>query len=89
MTLAGAIIAAVTANPGITTNVLCREEIKVRKTDVLVELERLRGTGLLRFEKGERAAKCWYVVAGRGNQFPTCSWGAPDDRGHGETESAA
>jgi hypothetical protein len=66
------ILAVVTASPGITTNVLCRE-VRVRKTDVLAELERLRREQHLRFENGNRGSKCWYVVEGRGNQFLTCS----------------
>ena len=76
MILADQILAIVVASPGITTNVLCRK-LKVRKTDVLAELERLRREHLLRFENGTRGSKCWYVVAGRGNQFLTCSRGTP------------
>jgi hypothetical protein len=72
--LADRIHAIVAQNPGITTNVLCRE-VKVRKRDVLAELERLRQLGLLRVEVGHRASKCWYPVRGQGNRFPTCSWG--------------
>jgi hypothetical protein len=56
------------ANPGITTNMLCRE-VRVRKSDVLAELEALRREQLLRFESGCRGSKCWYVVGGQGNQF--------------------
>jgi hypothetical protein len=70
--LSGSIIATVTANPGITTNVLCRE-IRARKSDVLIELEALRREQLLRFETGNRGSKAWYLVGGRGNQFLTCS----------------
>src|SRR5262249_14186638 len=70
--LSASIVAAVTANPGITTNVLCRE-VRVRKSDVLAELEALRREQLLRFENGYRGSKCWYLVPGRGNQFLTCS----------------
>ena len=72
--LADRILAIVAGNPGITTNVLCRE-VKVRKSDVLAELGRLEREQLLRFDNGPRGSKCWYVVAGRGNQFPTCSRG--------------
>jgi hypothetical protein len=87
--LGARIAAAIGGRPGITTNVLCREEVKVRKADVLVELERLVREGVLRFETGERASKCWYLLAGRGNQFLTCSWGTPDDGDHLQTETAA
>jgi hypothetical protein len=66
----------VATSPGITTNVLC-QQVKVRKSDILAELERLRQIGLLRFEKGYRASKSWYLASGRGNQFPTCSRGRP------------
>jgi hypothetical protein len=72
--LAESILAVVRANPGITTNVLCRE-VRVRKTDVLAELEVLRREQLLRFENGSRGSKRWYLVEGRGNQFLTCSRG--------------
>jgi len=76
------ILAVVAASPGITTNVLCRE-IRVRKYDVLAELEVLRREQLLRFENGYRGSKCWYVVGGRGNRFLTCSrrrpTGTPQD----------
>jgi hypothetical protein len=70
--LSASIVATVKANPGITTNVLCRE-VRVRKSDVLLELEALRREQLLRFENGYRGSKCWYFVEGRGNQFLTCS----------------
>jgi hypothetical protein len=76
MTLSDQVIAVVTANPGITTNVLCTQ-VKVRKSVVLGELKRLRREQLLRFEHGRRGAKCWYLVGGRGNQFLTCSRGTP------------
>jgi hypothetical protein len=76
MTLAARILAVVTSSPGITTNVLCRM-VKVRKTDVLAELERLRREQLLRFESGRRGSKSWHVVEGRGNRFLTCSRGMP------------
>jgi len=76
MILADQILAIVVASPGITTNVLCRK-LKVRKTDVLAELERLRREQLLRFENGRRGSKSWHLVEGRGNQFLTCSWGMP------------
>jgi hypothetical protein len=75
--LSNEILAAVTASPGITTNVLCRE-VRVRKSDVLAELEALRREQLLRFENACRGSKCWYLVGGRGNQFPTCSRGMPE-----------
>ena len=39
--LAAQILAVVAANAGITTNILCRE-VKIRKSDVLAELDRLR-----------------------------------------------
>ena len=86
MTLADAIIAAVADNPGITTNVLCAT-VKVRKADVLADLERLRRERLLRVELGYRASKCWYLSSGQGNQFLTCSRSTPDDSGHAETET--
>jgi hypothetical protein len=86
-TLGSQILAVVTTRPGITTNVLCREEIKVRKADILVELKRLNRGRLLRFEKGERGSKCWYVVTGRGNQFPTCSLGGPAVSPPSETDA--
>jgi hypothetical protein len=70
--LSASIVAAVTAHPGITTNVLCRE-VKARKAVVLAQLEALRREQLLRFENGSRGSKCWYVVGGRGNRFLTCS----------------
>jgi hypothetical protein len=76
-TLADLILAVVTTSPGVTTNVLCKQ-VKVRKSDVLVELERLRREQLLRFETGCRGSKCWYLVAGRGNRFLTCSRGMPE-----------
>jgi hypothetical protein len=82
VTVAEQILAVVVATPGITTNVLCKQ-VKVRKADVLAELERLRQNGLLRLERGLRASKSWYVVAGRGNQFLTGS------REIGETSSTA
>jgi hypothetical protein len=72
--LADRILAVVGCNSGVTTNVLCRE-VKARKSDVLAELERLRREQLLRFEHGYRGSKCWYLVAGRGNRFLTCSRG--------------
>jgi hypothetical protein len=74
--LAGELLTAVAATPGITTNVLCRH-VRVRKSDVLAELERLREEQLLRVEPGPRGSKCWHVVPGPGNQFLTCSWRAP------------
>lgn len=70
--LADEVLALVSASPGITTNVLCRE-VRVRKSDVLSELEALRREQLLSFENGYRASKSWYIVAGQGNQFLTCS----------------
>ena len=77
MNLPDSILAVVTANPGITTNVLCRE-VRVRKSDVLAELEALRRERLLRFEDGQRGSKCWYLVSGEGNRFLTCSRGTPE-----------
>jgi len=74
MTVADQIVIAVAAEPGITTNVLCKG-VRVRKSDVLAELERLRREQLLRFENGSRGSKCWYTLAGQGNQFLTCSRG--------------
>ena len=76
LTLARRILAVVARSPGITTNVLCRD-VKVRKSDVLAELERLRREQLLRFENGQRGSTCWHLVAGRGNRFLTCSRGMP------------
>jgi len=72
--LSASIVAAVTAHPGITTNVLCRE-VRVRKTAVLAELEALQREQILRFERGYRGSKCWYAVGGHGNRFLTCSRG--------------
>ena len=86
MTLAERIITAVTDNPAVTTNVLCAT-VKVRKSEVLAELQRLQAEQLLRFENGMRGSKCWYVVAGPGNQFRTCSRGTPDETEHVETET--
>ena len=63
--LADEILALVAANPGITTNVLCRV-VRVRKSDVLAELEALRREQLLRFETGFRASKCWIRSQGTG-----------------------
>jgi hypothetical protein len=70
------ILATVVAASGVTTNVLCKQ-VKVRKSVVLAELERLRQVGILRCEDGHRASKSWYLVAGQGNQFLTCSRGTP------------
>ena len=72
LTLARRILAVVARSPGITTNVLCRE-IRVRKSDVLYELEALRQEQLLWFESGQRGSKCWHLVDGPGHQFLTCS----------------
>jgi hypothetical protein len=83
VTLADRILAIVAANPGATTNKLCRQ-VKARKSDVLAELDRLQREQLLRFENGHRASKCWYLVEGRGNQFLTCSRGFV-----GQTSNAA
>jgi hypothetical protein len=77
--LSASIVAVVTAHPGITTNVLCRE-VKARKAVVLAQLEALRREQLLRFENGNRASKSWYLVAGQGNQFPSGSWARPAPR---------
>jgi hypothetical protein len=74
MGLADDILSVVSSSPGITTNVLCKQ-VKVRRSVVLAELERLRQVGILRCEDGYRASKCWYFVPGRGNQFLTCSRG--------------
>jgi hypothetical protein len=71
------VLAAVSTQPYITSNGVCRK-LKARKADVLTELERLRRERLLRFEHGRRGSKCWYLVAGRGNQFLTCSRGTPE-----------
>jgi len=68
------ILATVADSPGITTNLICKQ-VKVRKSDVLTELDRLRRAGILRVELGHRASKSWYAVGGRRNQFLTCSWG--------------
>jgi len=76
MNVSDSILAVVTAHPGITTNVICRQ-VRTRKSIVLAELEVLRREQLLRFENGFRGSKCWYVVGGRGNRFLTCSRGAP------------
>src|SRR5262249_33102164 len=72
MSLSDSILAVVAADPGVTTNVLCRE-VRVRKSAVLTELEALRREQLLRFEHGPRGSKGWHLVPGRGNQFLTCS----------------
>jgi hypothetical protein len=66
VTLADTVLTAVDANPGVTTNLLCKQ-VKVRKSDVLAESERLLQVDLLRVVEGSRASKCWYAVAGRGN----------------------
>jgi hypothetical protein len=79
--LAGRIVLVVDTSPAVTTNVLCKQA-RVRKVDVLAELERLPRLGLLRVEDGHRASKCWYLVPGLGNQFLTCS------RASVETEAA-
>jgi hypothetical protein len=79
MTLAGRILAVVAEAPGITTNVLCKQ-VKARKSVVLLELQRLRQEGLLRCENGYRASKCWYLIAGQGHQFLTCSRGVEGGR---------
>ena len=76
MGLADDILSVVSSSPGITTNVLCKQ-VKVRRSVVLAELERLRQVGILRCEDGHRASKSWYLVAGQGNQFLTCSRGTP------------
>jgi hypothetical protein len=79
--LADQIIAIVTGHPGITTIGICRAA-RVRKCDVLVELERLRREQVLRFQKGHRGSKCWFVVPGPSTCSRTCSRGtsasAPD-----------
>jgi hypothetical protein len=85
--LASRILEIVAANPGLSTNVLCRE-VRARKGDILAELERLRHAHLLRVEHGYRASKCWYVVPDQGNQFPTCSGGTPARRSDVEMGTA-
>jgi hypothetical protein len=84
--LSDSIVVAVTANPGITTNALCRE-VRARKSDVLAELELLRREQLLRFESGDRGSTCWYAVGGAGNQFLTCSRGVESNRPDAEVGS--
>jgi hypothetical protein len=56
VTLADRILGVVSTAPGVTTNLLCRR-VKVRKSDVLRELEELQRNRFLRFEHGPRASK--------------------------------
>src|SRR5262249_23998056 len=74
--LAARILVIVAASPGVTLNELCKR-VKVRKSDLWAELERLLQVGLLRVEEGYRASECWHPLRGQGNQLLTSSRGAP------------
>ena len=66
----------VSATPGINTLAICRD-LRVRKSDVLVELERLRREHLLHYEPGHKGSKCWFVVAETSSCSPRCSRRTP------------
>jgi hypothetical protein len=74
VTLADRILALVERRPGITTIGICRE-VRVRKSDVLAELEQLRREQLIRFQNGHRGSKCWFVVPRPSTCSRTCSRG--------------
>jgi hypothetical protein len=88
-TLAGSILSAVAADPGINTVGLCRE-LRVRKSDVLAELDRLRRE--LYFKTGHRGSKCWYSVERPASCSGRCSLGMPvptSDVGVAESDAVA
>jgi hypothetical protein len=86
--LADRILAIAMVNPGVNTIAICRE-LRVRKSDVLAELEELHREQLLRFQTGHRGSKCWFVVSKPSSCSRTCSRGAPgttSDSGLAERE---
>jgi hypothetical protein len=70
--LATRILAVVATHPAITTIDIYRQ-VRVRKSDVLAALERLRREQLLRFQTGHRGSKCWFVVPEPSTCSRTCS----------------
>jgi hypothetical protein len=70
------ILALIGSNPRISTIDICRA-LRVRKSDVLAELEQLRREQLLRQERGHRGSKCWSVLPEPSTCSCTCSRATP------------